>query len=91
MHYVDRYIDIFQMKESFMPSMLSYIAQIEICIDELNSSFIHDRSTPDGEPLSHPMIKKEIHVTNLAKSDMSCCGTERHLKTRDCEQVDNET
>ncbi len=35
--------------------------------------------------------KKEIHVTNLAKSDMSWCGTEGHLKTRDGEQVDNET
>ncbi len=48
-------MNIFQVKESFMYFMLSYIAHIEICSYELNSSFIHDRSTPDVEPLSLPM------------------------------------
>ncbi len=39
----------------------------------------------------HFFHETEIHVTNLAKSVMTWCGTVRHLKTRDCEQVDNET
>ncbi len=51
-----------------------YTVNVEISLDELNASFIHDRNAPDLEPLSLPMStapKDFINEVNVTKAFQS--------------------